>query len=298
VNHDFRSRVSCRSCCRSPCCSRSRRSSAPSRDAAVQHQDGSLMLAAVAAGGILFTVSLAASQDKLDAPAAGGGRVRRGAAAAGRRALLRRAHRRHRRRGPHGNVQPLLVVPEDAPVIAPRTPRTSACRRGAAARPVDRLGGRPRRGDRVRLVRVREPRGRRPHNVVITDLEGRSTTRHRRRGVRSLRRGHRPVVDDYYVADEVTWEDLPEEWYFYCAVHPNMNGVGTVVDRRLSRPRLAAPRLSVRSAASPRRALARRAAGVRRPIVGAPGQLRQQRLAGERPPTARAPAPASGCRRR
>jgi hypothetical protein len=79
---------------------------------------GSLMLAAVAAGGILFTVALAASQDRLSVPKRGivlfaaalpllvGGAIGLG--------LIGDVDDADRM----ANVQPLLVVPDDAPVIA------------------------------------------------------------------------------------------------------------------------------------------------------------------------------------
>ena len=41
-----------------------------------------------------------------------------------------------------------------------------------------------------------------------------------------------PVIasaQDYYVDPELAWDDLPEQWYFYCEIHPAMNGVGQVV---------------------------------------------------------------------
>jgi plastocyanin len=68
-----------------------------------------------------------------------------------------------------------------------------------------------------------------PHNVVITDLEG--TPDDPRSGgetyaASTLITG---VDTDYFVSDSFTWEDLPEQWYFFCAIHPNMKGVGQVV---------------------------------------------------------------------
>jgi plastocyanin len=68
-----------------------------------------------------------------------------------------------------------------------------------------------------------------PHNVVIQELEGDVDDPS---GVgeeflaSELING---VEQDYYEDDALTWEDLPEQWYFFCAVHPNMNGVGQVV---------------------------------------------------------------------
>jgi plastocyanin len=68
-----------------------------------------------------------------------------------------------------------------------------------------------------------------PHNVVIQELEG---TVEDPAGVgetfvaTDVING---VEDDFYEDDTLTWDDLPEQWYFFCAIHPNMNGVGEVV---------------------------------------------------------------------
>jgi hypothetical protein len=35
-------------------------------------------------------------------------------------------------------------------------------------------------------------------------------------------------VQDFYTDESLTWDDLPDEWYFFCRVHANMNAVGTV----------------------------------------------------------------------
>jgi hypothetical protein len=37
------------------------------------------------------------------------------------------------------------------------------------------------------------------------------------------------VQDEYYIAETATWDDLPEQWYFFCRVHAKMNGVGTAL---------------------------------------------------------------------
>jgi len=68
-----------------------------------------------------------------------------------------------------------------------------------------------------------------PHNVVITELEG-DENDPAPTGQEFLETELvTGPAQDPHVEDELTWEDLPEQWYFYCRVHPNMNGVGQVV---------------------------------------------------------------------
>ncbi len=192
--------------------------------------EGSLMLAAVAAGGILFTVSLASSQDKLDTPrrvvvvfaaalplivaaAVGFGLI--GDVADEDRMI---------------NVQPLVLMPDGAPTIAAENSSEFCLDEDGECVPVDYWEVEP--GDVSdpisfffdnREVGV-------PHNVVITNLEG--TVDDPQRGSEQLASSELvdgPVIDEYVHPDGLTWEELPEEWYFLCAVHPSMEGVGTVV---------------------------------------------------------------------
>ncbi len=67
-----------------------------------------------------------------------------------------------------------------------------------------------------------------PHNVVITLLEGTedAPTPGAVLAESTLISG---VSSEYFVAEDVSWDDLPETWYFFCRVHANMNGIGTVV---------------------------------------------------------------------
>ena len=67
-----------------------------------------------------------------------------------------------------------------------------------------------------------------PHNVVITLLEG-SAADPRPGMVLAESTLINGIASDYFIAEDLTWDDLPEEWYFFCRVHANMNGVGTVV---------------------------------------------------------------------
>ena len=191
---------------------------------------GSLMLAAVAAGGILFTISLAASQDRLDAP---------------RRAVVVLAAALPLVAGLGVavgwigdvddddrmiNVQPLVVMPEGAPTIAAENQFEFCLGPEDACEPVDFWEVEP--GDVAdpisfffdnRDVGI-------PHNVQITSLDG--TREDPGRGDEIFATSELvdgPIIDEYVHPEGLTWEELPEEWYFLCVVHPAMNGVGTVV---------------------------------------------------------------------
>jgi hypothetical protein len=191
--------------------------------------EGALMLAAVAASAILFTVALAASQDRLDA----GRRVAVGFAAVvpfaigGLLALGVIGDIADEDR--NVNAQPLLVIPEDAPVIAAENSQDFCLPDNGGCETLDLWEVVP-SADTEMLAFVFDNREAGvPHNVVIQELEGDVDDPS---GVgeeflaSELING---VEQDYYEDDALTWEDLPEQWYFFCAVHPNMNGVGQVV---------------------------------------------------------------------
>jgi hypothetical protein len=36
-------------------------------------------------------------------------------------------------------------------------------------------------------------------------------------------------TEDFYNDPQLTWDDLPDEWYFFCRVHAGMNGTGSLV---------------------------------------------------------------------
>jgi hypothetical protein len=191
--------------------------------------EGALMLAAVAASAILFTVALAASQDRLDAgrrvavgfaaviPFAIGGAIGLG--------LIGDVADEDR----NINVQPLVVIPDDAPIIAAENSQDFCLPTNGACETVDLWEVTPSQAsDNILFVFSNLEAGV-PHNVVIQELEG---TVEDPAGVgetflsSNLIDG---VEDDFYEDDTLTWADLPEQWYFFCAVHPNMNGVGEVV---------------------------------------------------------------------
>lgn len=192
-------------------------------------KSGALMLAAVTAAGILFTISLSANQDKLDAPRRGvvvfaaalpllvGGML-----SAGLIGGIDDADRMV-------NVEPLFTVPEAAPVIGAENSQdfclyddTGTCVT------TDSWEVTPDPDEEFLSFVFQNDEAGVPHNVVITSIEGSADDP----GIGDEEYANSTVVTgvvtDYYVSEEVTWDDLPDEWYFYCAIHPNMNGIGTV----------------------------------------------------------------------
>lgn len=191
---------------------------------------GATMLAAVAAAGILFTVSLSAGQDGLDTPrravvvfAAFLPLLAGAAVGFGWIGGVDDADRMI-------NVQPLLVVPDDAPVIAAENSQEFCLGDAGSCEPVDNWEVEPGAvTDPVSFVFENREAGV-DHNVQITTLEG--TVDEPERGTEIFADSNLvtgPTEDVYVNPDGLTWEELPEEWYFLCIVHPVMNGVGTVV---------------------------------------------------------------------
>lgn len=190
-------------------------------------KNGALMLAAVAAAGILFTVSISSAQDRLGAPRravvlfAAALPILAGVAIA--TGILGDVADDDRMI----NVKPLLVIPDDAPVIA-AIDSLDFCL-GDPCQPIEVWEVTP-SAETERLVFVFDNREVGvQHNVAITDLAGDagapeagSTT------FLSSTLVPGPAVVPY-MSPDLTWDDLPEEWYFLCAIHPNMNGVGRVV---------------------------------------------------------------------
>lgn len=190
---------------------------------------GALAFAAVAAGGILFAVSLAAGRERLDL---------RAKVVLSLAAVLPFGLGLGVATGAIGdvpdearmiNVQPLITVPEDAPVLAAEN-SLEYCLLAA-----DGSCTPTRTWEVVPSVEAEslsfvfenlEPQI--PHNVVITVLEGTPDAPQAGEVLAesTLISG---VSDEYFVAEGLTWDDLPEQWYFFCRVHVNMNGVGTVV---------------------------------------------------------------------
>jgi hypothetical protein len=190
---------------------------------------GSLAFAAVAASGILFTISLAAGRDRLDT---------RGRLVLSAAAVLPFALGLGVATGVLGdvadedrmiNVLPLITIPEDAPVIAAENSlEFCLIEESGACLPITRWDVVPGSStENISFVFENlEPQI--PHNVVITLLEGTVAEPQPGQVVAesTLISG---ISREYFVAEDVTWDELPEEWYFFCRVHANMNGVGTVV---------------------------------------------------------------------
>ena len=190
---------------------------------------GSLAFASVAAGGILFAVSLAAGRERLDTRA----RVVLTTAVALPFALGLGVAT-----GVLGdvadedrmiNVLPLITVPEDAPVLAAvNSLEYCLLAEDGTCAPTRTWDVVPTTAtDRIAFVFENlEPQI--PHNIVITLLAGTADAPVAGEVVAesTLISG---VSSEYFVAEDVTWDDLPEQWYFFCRVHANMNGVGTVV---------------------------------------------------------------------
>ena len=191
---------------------------------------GALAFATVAAGGILFAASLAAGRERLDARA----KVVLSAAA-----VLPFGIGLGVATGAIGdvpdearmiNVQPLITVPEDAPIIAAAN-SLEYCLPAAdgSCVPTTTWDVVPSAATETISFVFQNLQPQIPHNVVITLLEG--TPDDPRAGEviteSTLISG---VSDEYFVAEGATWADLPEQWYFFCRVHANMNGVGTVIN--------------------------------------------------------------------
>lgn len=195
-------------------------------------KSGALMLAAVAAGGILFTVSLASSQEKLDAPRKGvvvfAGVLPLLVGAALATGLIGGIEDEQRM----ANVQPLISIPEDAPWIGAEN-SLDFCELDEANESctgvLDRWEVVAAADEETLTFAFNNLEAGIPHNVVIAELEGTADAPEQGADIAAseLVTG---VQSDYYADEQLTWEDLPEEWYFYCVVHANMNGVGTVVE--------------------------------------------------------------------
>ena len=190
---------------------------------------GALAFAAVAAGGILFAVSLAAGRDRLEA---------RAKVVLSLAAVLPFGLGLGVATGAIGdvpdeermiNVQPLITVPEDAPVLAAEN-SLEYCLLAAdgSCTPTDSWEVVPSAEAETLSFVFENLQPQIPHNVVITTLEGTADAPQAGEVLAesTLISG---VSNEYFVAEDVTWDDLPEQWYFFCRVHANMNGIGTVV---------------------------------------------------------------------
>ncbi|MFA9444124.1 hypothetical protein [Egicoccus sp. AB-alg6-2] len=189
--------------------------------------EGALAVATVAAAGILLTASLASSQDRLDGsrraviafaavvPFALGG-----AYAAGLLGDIADEDR-------NINAQPLLVVPDDAPHIVSENSIEFCLDTDAGCEPAETWEVTPSTEAEVLLFVFENREVGVPHNVVIAELDG--TTDDPAPGADILVTETITGQDEtVYRGDGMGWDELPEEWYFFCAIHPQMAGVGTV----------------------------------------------------------------------
>lgn len=193
---------------------------------------GALALAAAAAGGILFTVSLANTQDKLGV---GQRIVVLGAAAV---PLLVGAGFATGIIGDidddlrMANVQPLITIPEDAPVIAAENSEEYCFfEDGQCGEVVEVWEVVP--SAETDLVTFRfenlDPTGTQ-HNVAILELEGSVDDPQPGESLGIASALIPGGTSDGYQDESITWDELPEEWYFVCSLHATMNGVGRVVE--------------------------------------------------------------------
>lgn len=188
---------------------------------------GALMLAAVAAAGILFIASLAAANDQL-----GGARrgvalfaaalplVVSGAFAAGIVGDIEDADRMV-------NVLPLLAIPEDAPVLAAEnSAEFCILEADGSCTPTESWIVIPSQIETNLSFVFENLEAGVPHNIVITDLDGTAEAPQPGSETFAASTVISGVETDYFVSDTFTWDELPDQWYFFCAIHPNMRGVG------------------------------------------------------------------------
>lgn len=184
-----------------------------------------LAVATVAAAGILLTASLATSHDRLDGsrkavvafaaivPFALGGAYAGG--------LLGNIADEDR----NINAEPLLVIGENTPVIAAENSIEFCLPDGSGGcEPIETWEVTPDVDAESLLFVFENLEAGVPHNVQIAELEGDGP------GAEILTTETITGVDETVYNDDVaTWEELPEEWYFFCTIHPQMSGVGQVV---------------------------------------------------------------------
>lgn len=191
---------------------------------------GALMLAAVAAAGILFVASLAAANDKLGGPrrsvalfAAALPLLVSGAFAAGIVGDIDDADRMI-------NVLPLISIPADAPVLAAEnSAEFCILEEDESCTPTTTWSVIPSEIEPNLSFVFENLEVGVPHNIVITDLEGTPDAPQAGGETYAASVLISGRETDYFVSDTFTWADLPEQWYFFCAIHPNMRGVGQVV---------------------------------------------------------------------
>lgn len=184
-----------------------------------------LVLATVAAGGILLAISLASSQDRLDpgkravVAFAGAFPVIAGAVVAIWQpvdaSLL------------NINREPHLSVPEDAPLLA-AVDALNFClpTEGGGCEPVDVWEASPsQQVDDFAYFFDNQDTATGPHNLALFTLAGSESEPEPGDPVFVPDPFEGPQVQGYVVEEA----EVPETFYFLCTVHPNMNGVGRIV---------------------------------------------------------------------
>ncbi len=190
--------------------------------------NAALMIAAVAAGGILFSISLAATRDKLDLGAkavlmfaAAVPFVLGGAYALGVIGDIDDDDR-------NINVEPLLVIPDDAPLIAAENSVEFCMPDNGGCEPIFDWDIVPSQETDFLSFFFENREVGVGHNVVFYELEGTEESPSPGPAIFGS-----PVKPGYFLegyVSEVRWDELPEVFYFNCAVHPNMDGIARLVE--------------------------------------------------------------------
>lgn len=194
-------------------------------------KNGAVALAAMAAAGILLAVSLLTSRDGLDrgrkAVVVGAGVLPLVVGVLVATDVIGGIDDADRM----WNVQPLTVIPDDVPLIAAENSNEFCFIEtlDGPCTPGDRWEVVPSTADETLSFVFDNREAGIVHNVVITELAGTEDAPEAGDMVLTSDVINGPS-QDYHVEDTLTWGDLPEQWYFFCAIHPLMNGVGTVVE--------------------------------------------------------------------
>lgn len=190
--------------------------------------NAALMIAAVAAAGILFAISLAATRDRLDA----GARVvlaitvaipfALGGAYAG--GLIGDIADEDR----NINVLPRIIVPDDAPLIAAENSVEFCMPTNGGCEPIYDWDLVPSQETDFLAFFFENLEVGVGHNVVFYELEGTEDAPSPGATIFGS-----PVKPGYFLEgylSDVRWDELPEVMYFNCAVHPNMDGIARIVE--------------------------------------------------------------------
>ncbi len=188
---------------------------------------GALVLATVAAAGVLFTFSLAVSQERVDTGRraavvfAGALPVLLGLAfGAGLLGDIADEDR-------NINAEPEFIFPEDAPVIAAENSNEFCLPTDVGCEATDTWEIDPSTEVEEIAYVFNNMEAGVQHNVVLAELEGSEGDPEAGEDIFASELVTGPVVDEAF-SEEETWEDAPDQMFFYCEVHPPMTGVATV----------------------------------------------------------------------